>query len=226
MVNRGRYFWLVLFALLFGVLGFYACSSAAGLRESVREQKGHPWEPRVFEEIDTVTRLADIVPLKAMRPLQGRMEIRFWRGFGLAPLEGVVLVSQGGDWKGWHIKADRHAKPEHAEMSVLGPPKSGWNQFWNHLNKKKILSFPDQMQTGCTLGAGYDGMGYVVEILDNDKYRNYIYGNAECAEANIVSEMAEFIAWQFDPGSEKCVSTEWFPCMAQRRSLRPSESDQ
>ena len=56
----------------------------------------------IFEAVDTrkgvnhVTELAELPPLRREYVKDGDIELRVWRGFGLEPLEGVVLRREGG----------------------------------------------------------------------------------------------------------------------------------
>jgi hypothetical protein len=204
----------VLLIGFFSVTGWSCYGETQGVQVELPSDR---WEPLYFKEIDQVTRLAGIEELRKTKLKKEDLEVRVWRGFGLSPLEGVLLMLRDGQWSARHVKADAYLKPERAEIRELSPPKSGWHMFWNLLLDKRLLTLPDASGLDCQKG-GYDGIGYVVEINKNHTYRTYMYDAGKCSEARLMEEIGEIIGLEFDTGQEPCKTTEWFPCMTLRKS--------
>lgn len=170
------------------------------------------WEPIFFKEINRVTDLAKLKPLRKISVRKGDTEVRIWRGFGLSPLEGVILKRYGGIWSALHISADKYLEAENAEVTQLEPPRTGWDSFWVSIVDKGLLTLPDPSEIGCE-ESGIDGSGYVVEINQDGLYRTYMYSCFEhCKEATQMNEIGDIIGWEFDSGKERCERDEWFPC--------------
>ncbi len=143
-----------------------------------------------------------------------------WRGFGLSPLEGVILKRTNGQWSAFHIKTDNYYEAEKVEVKELQSPKSGWKSFWKNIIDKEILALPDASEIDCDVSI-IDGTSYVVEINQDKNYRTYRYseGSEKCREAEQMEQMGELIGLEFDSGNEECKTTEWFACMTLLKRL-------
>jgi len=208
-------------------LAFILC--AAGVtgwfysRESKKLELQIPnsaWEPIFFRSINETTELSGLDKLREVKLNEGDIEVRVWRGFGLADLEGVVLQRTNNHWKAFHLKADHYIEPQQAELKELNPPKSGWEDFWKDLTEQGLLTLRDPSETGCE-DRGLDGTGYVVEINQNRIYRTYqMREDGECSGVQQMEEIDDLIGVEFDSGKEQCKAAEWFACANVRRSRR------
>lgn len=157
------------------------------------------WEPSFFEQIDKRAQKAGLTDLRAAMLDNGDLEVRVWIGFGLDPLKGFVFKRGSGHWEATYLR------PIDPESSVgnyqqkLPPPKSGWNQFWDQLIAKGILTLPDSSELGDE-DMFPDGESNVVEVNTNRTYRTYKYGIPEYQkwpEAKSVVEITEIIFNEF-----------------------------
>ncbi|MDQ6787025.1 MAG: hypothetical protein M3033_09480 [Acidobacteriota bacterium] len=171
-----------------------------------------------FKEINQATNLGGLTQLRKTYLGKDDIEVRVWRGFGLSPLEGVILKRTNGEWLALHIKTDHYAEPKQAEVKQLSPPKSGWESFWKQLVDKEILTLRQSSENECDI-PGNDEMGYVIEINQDKTYRNYSYPvSGKCREAKQTKDIGEFIGLEFDSGREECKTTEWFACTTLRKA--------
>jgi hypothetical protein len=141
------------------------------------------------------------------------IEVRVWRGFGLSPLEAVILSRTNNQWSAQHIKTDNYYDYEKVELKQLNSPKSGWESFWKQIADRGILTLRDPSEINCE-DDGLDGTSYVVEINQNKIYRTYqMRDGGKCNGVRQIEEIAEIIGLEFDSGQEQCKTTEWFACM-------------
>jgi hypothetical protein len=192
------------------------CSVAGWLycRESHRIEVHLPhahWEPLFFKLINRTTELAGLPELRKTVVSSGDIEVRFWHGFGLADLEGVILKRNAGEWTAYHVQADDYVDPNAATITELQPPKSDFDGLWNKLEGLGITTIKDASEINCEVG-GIDGQGYVVEINQDHTYRTYMYSFGRCPEANLVEKMDVTIGLEFTTEHDKCTDTEWFGC--------------
>lgn len=207
-------------------------SSAAGwfyYQESQKVEIQLPnslWEPIFFNGvsrdgiseatggINQATKLAGLKELRKTSFKKGDMEIRVWRGFGLSPLEAVVLNRNNNQWSAQHLKTDNYYDYEKVELKQLNPPKSGWESFWKQVTDKGILTLRDPSEINCKDSDFVDGTGYVVEINQNKIYRTYkMHSGGECDSVRQMNQIGEIIGLEFDSGQEECKHYEWFACM-------------
>lgn len=168
--------------------------------------------------IKQATKLAGLPELRKTLLKKGDIEIRVWRGFGLSPLEAVILKREGNQWSAKHIKTDNYYDFEKVEVKQLNAPKSGWETFWKQIVNKEILTLPDSSEIGCNIYT-IDGVGYVVEINQERIYRIFSYPTTRrCNEAIQMEEIGEIIGEEFDSGIEECREEEWFACTKARKS--------
>ncbi|HQU86445.1 MAG TPA: hypothetical protein PKY59_25165 [Pyrinomonadaceae bacterium] len=165
--------------LLIAILTFvFSISVVAGwiyYRESQRVKIELPdarWEQISFKLINKTTELGGLDELRKVILNQDDIEVRVWRGFGLADLEGVILKRTDNQWNAFHVKADDYVEPQRVEVKKLPSPKSGWEFFWNNLTEQGLLTLRDPSEKNCEDG-GLDGTSYVVEINQNKIYRTY-----------------------------------------------------
>lgn len=170
------------------------------------------WEPIFFKEIDRVSALANLNPLRTVNVNDDDIQVRIWRGFGLDPLEGVVLARTKGIWRGKHIRALYNKDETLAEAIKLMPPKSGWQPLWQSITEKGLLTLPDPSEINCEDHDGLDGTNYVVEINQNNTYRTYRYGGGKCNETQKMFDIGDIIPAEFGSDGHKCERLEWFPC--------------
>lgn len=211
--------------MLRGILGFIlialicSCTPKAPVITSVSRI-----DTLFFKEINRVTDLAGIESLRTVYVPSGDLEVRVWRGFGLSPLEGVVLRRTGNSWSGLHLTADQYFEAQKVQVETLQRPRSGWIAFSTKVVEDGLLALPKTLEENCD-NSGIDGIGYVVEINQNRTYRNYYYydGNIGCRDSEEMSNLGEVIGLEFDTGTEQCKTAEWFPCMTYRKTLEKNK---
>ena len=197
------------------VIGLTTAAAWVYYRESQRITVILPnahWEPIFFKLINRTTELAQIGELRKTVVRKGDVEVRFWHGFGLGALEGVVIKRIDGRWSAIHIKADDCCQPESVQFKNLAAPRSGWEPFWRNITDKGLLTLPDPSEINYESG-GIDGQGFVVEINRDHVYRTYNYWDGDkCPEAHLAKSIDIAIGMEFDSGREQCKTAEWFPC--------------
>ena len=157
-----------------------------------------------FEEINSVTRLADQNELRKVQFVKGDFEVRIWRGFALIPLEGLILRRVGGEWSALHLKADIEMDPTWVAAKNLQSPKSGWADCWQRLVDAEILTLPDSSELDCG-GPGLDVGAYVIETNVNGVYRTYAYSNpnwSKCHQSQKILMMDEVFREEFEVSSK------------------------
>ena len=181
------------------------------------------WEPIYFKSINEATNLAGLKELRKTTLNKGDIEVRVWRGFGLDPLEAVILNRTNGQFSAKYLKIDTYIEFGKADVQQLNSPKSGWESFWKQLVDKEILTLRDSSEINCGKG-GIDGGSYVVEINQDKIYRTYklseAYSHGKCYEANQMEEIGNIIGEEFYFGTEECKRDEWFACTKARKSAR------
>ena len=147
-------------------------------------------EPRVetmlSQETDRVARLAGLRKLSDSDLGKDDVEVRVWFGFGLFPLEGVVLSRSDDLWSGVHLKADNYYKPKKVSRNELPAPKSGWEAAWQQLVNAGVLTLPD----GTDLPYP-DAQGYEVQVKSGTSYRSYRYVAPEYSDLPDAKHMLE-----------------------------------
>jgi hypothetical protein len=138
------------------------------------------------QETDRVAAIAGLSKLSSSNLGKGDVEARVWFGFGLFPLEGLVISRSDGRWSAIHLKADRHYEPKKVSRNELQPPKSGWEVCWQQLLKAGVLNLPDG-----TDPPDPDAQGYVVQIRNGASYRSYHYVSPEYSDLPAAKHMLE-----------------------------------
>lgn len=171
----------------------------------------------LFKDVNRATDLGNLPELRKSQVSPGDLEVRVWRGSSFSGLEGVVMKRSNSTWFGLHLRATDYTEPQAVKVEKLTAPKSGWQQFWQNLSDKNILTIQQSADNECVTSF-VDGTGYVVEINQDNNYRYYYYPEkGKCREAKETKELGETIGIEFDTGTETCKTTEWFACMTQRR---------
>lgn len=173
------------------------------------------------KDINLATSLADMPPLRKVSLGVDDSEVRIWRGHSISTQEGVFIKRVNGEWSGLHLslKTDEHGEVLAAEVKQLKTPESGWQIFLGKLGEKGLLLLPLTPENKCDTNL-IDGILYVVEINQNNTYRNYMYiaGNDGCRESKQMTEIGEIIGLEFDSSQEECKTTyEWFACAKTKR---------
>jgi hypothetical protein len=166
---------LLLLPLLFG-----ACTSAqvprvAQANVSTPAPERTPDETFV-RDIDRLSKIAGLFPLRSSNLSQGDVEARVWYGFGLILLEGFAIKRTNNQWSAFHLKADE-ANPRYITKVAriqLPAPKSGWEKCWQRLADAGILTLPSG-----TEGPDPDVEAFFVESKAGGSYRNYQYISPE-----------------------------------------------
>lgn len=215
MLRRFKFFPIAIVTFALAFLGVAGWVYFFLLQEPVRIEPEHAWEKHYFVTIDQAAEMANIAKLVDVPLKKDDAEIRVWRGFGYL-LEGVRLRRADGVWSGSLIRADDRDGVRDARSTEIGPPRSGWDAFTRTIIDMGIMNLPDAAKAGCKPKM-LDGMSYVVEINTNHTYRTYTYQENSCPESGRITEIADLIGIEFDTGTEKCKTTEWFACAKIRR---------
>jgi len=165
---------LLLLPLLFG-----ACTSAQVPRVA-QANVSTPAERTPDEifgrDIDRVSKIARLSPLRSSNLSQGDVEARVWYGFGLVLLEGLAIKRINNQWSAVYLQADQ-ANPRYITKVAriqLPAPKSGWEKCWQRLADAGILTLPSG-----TEGPDPDVEAFYVETMTGGSYRNYEYISPE-----------------------------------------------
>jgi hypothetical protein len=181
------------------------------------------WESIFFKLINKTTELGGLDELRKTSLEKDNIEVRVWRGFGLGDLEGVVLKRIDGQWSALHVKANHYTEPQRVKVKKLDSPKSGWDSFWNNIEKKGILTLRDPSEKNCE-DDGIDGTSYVIEINQKKTYRTYrMREEGKCDGVRQMEQIDDIIGEEFDSGLEECKTAEWFACTKFRKSYRENK---
>lgn len=172
-----KWFLIILLLLVSCTIPVSEDSSLSSRKEAGFQEETHngDWIPIFFEEIAKRAEVAQLAPLKSATLSGSDLEIRLWRGFGLAPLEGLVLKRRGGNWSAVHLRPINSSILNEESQQVLYPPKSGWNHLWDRISTEGITILPDPPPQGDE-EIYPDGESYVIEVNTNRGYRTYRYG--------------------------------------------------
>jgi len=158
----------------------------------------HSWEHIFFKTINERARIAKLEDLRSTMLAEGDVEVRLWIGFGIIPIEGIVIRRRSKQWSATHIRSISPYLTRNEYQKELPPPKSGWEIFWKQITDNGILTLPDDSQLTDKVIAT-DGESFVVEINDGT-YRTYKYSNPHLQkwpEAKQMIEIAKFIFNEF-----------------------------
>ena len=158
------------------------------------------WEPIYFKAINERARIANLGDLRSVTLTGSDLEVRVWVGFGLVPLEGIIVKRNNGTWSATHLRSVDPRLPRHRYQQALPPPKSGWENFWERLTSEGVLTLPDDSQLEDKVRAT-DGQSFVVEINTDKSYRTYRYSNPHLQkwpEARRMTNIANIIFQEFN----------------------------
>lgn len=153
-------------------------------------------EAMLSQETDRVSALAGLKSLSSSNWANQDVEVRVWFGFGLFPLEGLVLKRSNGQWSAIHLMADRHYKPMKVSRKELPAPNSGWEACWQQLADAGLMTLPDG-----TDPPDPDVEGFEVQVRDGASYRSYQYVGPEYSELPAAKQMlriGDIISSEFD----------------------------
>jgi hypothetical protein len=204
-----------------GSLGWYFYHRSAPNQFIIPDARG---DAIFFQGIDEVTNLAGLPKLRETALSPSDLEIRVWKGFGLAQLEGVLLNRTDGSWTARHVTEINRSGEKLAEVDHLDAPRSGWDSFLWEVDRQGLTSLSPSADEKCTISI-IDGEAYVVEISQDGTYRNGIFtvGLKDCPVSRQMEKLGRYIGMQFDSGRDQCKTAEWFPCATY---LHHKEEDQ
>ena len=158
------------------------------------------WESHFFPALKERTRKVDLPSLRTMRLSEADVEVRFWSDASPDTIGGFVIRRHGDNWSAIRLYQKRRPWPSPVKLENMGTPRSGWDALWKQLTAAGILVLPDSDETNCTTG-GLDGLGYVFEVVAEQKYRTYRYHDpqfGECDEAKRVLSIVDLIVDEFN----------------------------
>ncbi len=158
------------------------------------------WEPIFFEEINERAKLAKLGNLRRATLPKDDLELRVWIGFGVIPLEGIIIRRRSGRWSALHLRSLTPHLARHNYEKALGVPKSGWDPLWQHLVREGILTLPDSSELKDDVLV-MDGESFVIEVNKGGSYRTYKYSNPDLQkwpEAKRITEIVQTILNEFD----------------------------
>jgi hypothetical protein len=158
------------------------------------------WKPIFFREIDKRARLAKLRDLSRTTLQKDDLELRLWIGFGLIPLEGVIMKKRNGQWSALHLRSISPHLSRRDYQKPLAAPKSGWEPLWQHLVRDGILTLPDSSELKDEVLAR-DGESFVIEVNQGGAYQTYMYSNPHLqkwSEAKKIIEIVQTILNEFD----------------------------
>jgi hypothetical protein len=160
------------------------------------------WEPVFFAPINSLSKEAKWTPLRQVDIPRGSLEVRAWIGFALSPLEGFRLRRDGSQWSGFYAREGFGEKWPFLTSEVK--PKTDWESVWKKIEKLGMLALPDASTLPDEIPVR-DGVCYVIEINDGERYRTYKYGNPQCQkwpEAKKIIEIIEVLNGELMPNGK------------------------
>lgn len=158
------------------------------------------WQTFFFPALEERTKKVDLPSLRTTWLGERDVEVRFWFDASPDTINGFVIRRYGDRWSAIRLYQKRRAWPSPVNLENLGTPKSGWDALWKRLKDAGVLVLPDSDETSCLKG-GLDGIGYVFEVVAEQKYRTYRYHNpqfGECEEANRVIAIVDLMIDEFN----------------------------
>lgn len=159
------------------------------------------WESSFFLALEERTRRVNLPSLKTVVLKSDEVELRFWYDARPDTINGFVIRRSSNAWSASGIRQVNDRWPSPVKQELLGLPRSGWDTLWKRLTEAGMLILPDSDETKCAPGV-LDGGGFVVEVIANQKYRTYRYGNpqfADCDEAKRIVYIEQIISEEFPP---------------------------
>ena len=140
---------------------------------------------------------------KALLP-KGDEEVRVWSGFGKGTLRGLILRKTGTEWTAVRLVGAPPEGERSSTKTMLAAPKEGWPAFWASANALGLWTLPDESALPQEDKVGVlDGIGYVVEVQREGRYRAYAYSNPalqpQWPEAAKMVSLAKLLQTAFPP---------------------------
>jgi hypothetical protein len=154
------------------------------------------WETIYFQGINERARIGNLGKLRAATLGKSDLELRVWIGFGPVALKGFVINRRGAAWSATYLRSISPSVARSEYQKKLGPPKSGWESFWERLIEQGVLRLP-----GSPKSDWVDGESIVVEMKTAGKYRTYMYDHPQhqdSPEASKIIAIVETIRNEFD----------------------------
>src|SRR5687768_11847374 len=136
------------------------------------------WKPSFFYDIDKRAKISKLKKLETAKVANDDLEVRIWYGFGLSPIEGLVIKRSSGRWSALHVARVNPKRPHANHDEALNPPRSGWDACWKRLSDTGIFTLPDAPSLGEEQVAP-NALSYVVECYSAGIYRTYLYTGPE-----------------------------------------------
>jgi len=128
------------------------------------------WEPIYFTSIDRAAQHAGLPDLRHQGLPGGDVELRVWEGFGGTRLQAYVLRRRDGSWTATYIREGSGQRSRRPAVDVGG--------IWGQLVDGGLFTIRDDSERRhCAVIL--DGVGYVVEIANENVYRTYLVSNPE-----------------------------------------------
>lgn len=183
-------------------------SDTTSMLQNVKQRTEAPdndWKSSFFEALEERTRRVNLPRLQAPLSREDDLELRFWYDARPDIINGVIISRSRTGWSAVGIRQVNNRWPSPVRQESLGTPKSGWDTVWKQLTSAGILTLPDGQETKCVARV-LDGSGFVVEVIANQKYRTYMYGNpqfADCDEAKRMLVIESILASEFSFWSDR-----------------------
>src|SRR5436190_4099554 len=132
------------------------------------------WVNLYFEEIDQFSEQMGLKPLRTIALEPGDLELRVWKGFGIAGSNGYAVSRVRGKWS---ANAMVQLPYQQAHFNKV-PHSTDWANMWADLQRGGIADIRDDSEIPkCT--QVLDGVSYVVEIARAGFYRTYMVRNPQ-----------------------------------------------
>lgn len=158
---------------------------------------------------------------------KGDEEVRVWSGFGIARLTGLILRKRGTVWTAVRLVGGFPDEEKSSTKTMLQPPKEGWAAFLSEAAALGLWTLPDESVLPQEKRvAVLDGIGYVVELQREGRYRAYAYSNPQLQpqwpEAAKLSALANLLADAFPPPSPPQSALVQAPCLRVEKPPYPA----
>jgi len=173
---------------------FLFCGSNLTFAQSFDSTDYKDWKEITFPSIYERIKADELDTLKNKMLTDNDLEIRFWIIPAFDPIDGYIIKNINNVWSGLYVKQSSYLLSPLGDVinafssrifnlefvKIYGTneiiPESGWEIFWKKLNNQNVLYLPDEYELNFA-SKYFDGVGFVVEILDGKNYRTYHYNN-------------------------------------------------
>ena len=155
--------------------------------------------PPFCSALEERTKKVGLPSLRTKPFADGDVELRLWYDARPDVINGIVIRRYRDSWSAFGLRQEQNRWPSGLKQEDLGVPRSGWNALWKQFTDAGVLVVPDSSKTKCE--SGLDGVGFVIEVRAEQKYRTYRYGNpqfADCDEAKRILSIENLIADEFN----------------------------